>query len=159
MGRTVATDVLLAAFADGGFVTAPPTDSVVSLLGWGVSAVLIGSGFLWRLREKERTERLAKAEAKIDILEAARDELQAKYSSEIKRTAASIGMARRALEVQAGREPSRAVDLQETTGVHDLLNDDLRRDVDRLARDFLESSPPPGALPPMRPKQRSRGDT
>jgi len=100
----------------------PPTDSVVSLLGWGLAVAVLGIGAIWRLREKDSRDKdiefkaelraqLGKLEGKVEQLEHDKEALQAKYSSEIKRTAQTIALARSALFVRSDTPKVRASSL------------------------------------------------
>jgi len=136
-------------------IPAPPTDSPAGLLGWAVAAVLVGALALFKLREKERAAELtrliadkASLETKVDLLQADKDHLQDKYTTEVRRTARSISLAREALSVRTGAPPaSQDDDFEESTGVHANLNERARAEVDKLAREFIESTPPRQRMP------------
>jgi hypothetical protein len=151
-------------------VPAPPANSPVAFLGWAVAIAMGIAIFVWRLREKERTEQIGGLKTQVtdrdltivklgEKLDRERIESQARVDNLTQRTVVAI--ARRSSPQQAARGAEQWQELP--TGVRDVLDivakamEPAPKHVDPFAD--LEEWTPTGATsrPPPEPSRPYRG--
>ena len=138
--------------------TTPPTDSVVSVLGWVVAMALVGGILIWRLRERDRASQLADLKAehaadevRVESLRRRIEELQEqRLTDERKRAVDNRAMADILLRNERARPPSE----------HPEADDDDYRDIPTgVAHEIVKRAALPPNRPPepaYRPRQQSR---